>query len=158
MKKLFYVLVSVLFSFTMYGQAANVRLITKDMSFELRGDTLFSTTGLKLFVGQTVIAGTGAAGDGYYRFVTSSKAAIKPSIWGQDRRYEYAIENHISPEKSRAEVRQFFLPGDSLSIARIVWWKNSKPNFYLVWLTDGDKKFACDIKAALCFGELLLKP
>ena len=65
--------------------------IHDEMTFEWKGDTLYSTTGLKLYVGQQLMIGKPSGIDGYFRSVISKKAAIVPSIWGQDKRYENAI-------------------------------------------------------------------
>lgn len=123
---------------------------------QLRNDTLYSSTGSKFFIGQQLTIGQSAGADGYYRSITSRHAAIVPSIWGQDKRYEYAIENHVSGSKSREIVKQQFKPGKIVTIKSIGLWKNSKPNFYLVWLSYDNEAYACDIQFAIALKELLL--
>lgn len=125
-------------------------------SYQLKGDTLFSSTGFKFYIGQQLVIGNPAGQDGYYRSITF-KAAIVPSIWGQDKRYDHAIENHVNVKKSREGVKQFLLPGNSVTIKGIYLWKNSKPNFYLVSLASGAEKFDCDLQFALSLKELLLQ-
>ena len=124
-------------------------------SFQLKGDTLYSSTGLKFFIGKQLIIGNPASEDGYYRSIVY-KTAIVPSIWGQDKRYDHAIENHVNVKKSREGVKQFLVPGKSVTIKGIGLWKNSKPNFYLVSLASGSEVFGCDIQFALSLRELSL--
>ena len=124
-------------------------------SYQLKGDTLFSDTGLKFFKGQQLIIGNPAGEDGYYRSIIY-KTAIVPSIWGQDRRYDHAIENHVNVKKSREGVKEFLVPGKLVTIKGIGLWKNSKPNFYIVSLASGSEVFSCDIQFALSLKELSL--
>lgn len=124
-------------------------------SFQLKNDTLYSSTGLKFFRGQQLIIGNPAGDDGYYRSIIY-KSAIVPSIWGQDKRYDHAIENHVNVKKSREGVKQFLIPGKSVTIKGIGLWTNSKPNFYLVTLASETEVFGCDIQFALSLKELLL--
>ena len=131
-------------------------LVTTDNeSFQLKGDTLFSSTGLKFYRGQQLIIGNPAGEDGYYRSIIY-KTAIVPSIWGQDKSYDHAVENHVNVKKSREGVKQLLVPGNSVTIRGIGIWKNSKPNFYLVSLASGSEVFGCDIQFALSLKELSL--
>jgi len=131
-------------------------LVTADNeSYQLKGDTLFSSTGLKFYLGQQLIIGNPAGEDGYYRSMIY-KTAIVPSIWGQDRRYDHAIENHVDKKKSREAVKKFMVPGNSVTIKGIGLWKNSKPNFYIVSLASGSEVIGCDIQFALALKELSL--
>lgn len=124
-------------------------------SWQLKNDTLYSSTGLKFFSGQQLIIGNPAGENGYYRSVIY-KSAVVPSIWGQDKRYDHAIENHIDVRKSREGVKRLWIPGKSVTIRYMGLWKNSKPNFYLVSLVSGDEVFACDLQFAVSLKELLL--
>jgi hypothetical protein len=124
-------------------------------SLQLKNDTLYSSTGLKFFKGQQLIIGTPMGGDGYYRSIIY-KTAIVPSIWGQDKRYDHAIENHVNVKKSKEGVKRFLVSGKSLTIKGISLWKNSKPNFYLVSLASDAEVFGCDIQFALALKELSL--
>jgi hypothetical protein len=116
------------------GSAFDVVTVDNE-SFQLKNDTLYSSTGLKFFRGQQLIVGNPAGEDGYYRSIIY-KTAIVPSIWGQDKRYDHAIENHVNVNKSREGVKQFLVPGKSVIIKEIGLWKNSRPNFYLVSLAS----------------------
>ena len=71
------------------------------MTFAIKNDSLVSNTGLKFFVGQKLTIGKPSGEDGYFRSIIHKSAAIVPSIWGQDSRYPYAIENHVNKKKSR---------------------------------------------------------
>lgn len=130
--------------------------ITEEMTFEWKKDTLYSSTGLKFYQGKKLVVGNPAGDDGYYRSIIARNAAIVPSIWGQDRRYDHAIENHVNVKKSRELVLKSMIPGDSLTIKGIGLWKESKPNFYLVRIATASESFLCDIKFALLLEELLL--
>lgn len=125
-------------------------------SFQQRNDTLYSSTGLKFFKGQRLIVGNPAGADGFYRSIVY-KTAIVPSIWGQDRRYDHAIENHVNDRKSREGVKKFLVPGRSVTIKAIGLWKNSKPNFYLISLASEAEVFGCDLQFALSLKELSLE-
>lgn len=124
-------------------------------SLQLKNDTLYYSTGLKFFIGQELVIGNPAGEDGYYRSIIY-KTAIVPSIWGQDRRYDHAIENHVNVKKSREGVKQLLVPGNSVTVKGIGLWKNSKPNFYLVSLVSNSEVFSCDIQFALSLKELSL--
>ena len=162
MKKLFTILLAssfiVFFCNTVYGQTKNDSLINSKTTLELKNDTLFSDTGLNFFVGQKLIIGNAAGESGYYRSIIDKNAAIVPSIWGQDMRYENAIENHVNKKKSREKVKSSLVPGDLLTIKGIGFCKTGKPHFYLVSLSSGSDTFNCDIKLALILKELLLHP
>ena len=162
MKKLFTILLAssfiVFFCNTVYGQTKNDSLINGKTTLELKNDTLFSDTGLKFFVGQKLIIGNAAGESGYYRSVIHKNAAIVPSIWGQDMRYENAIENHVNKKKSREKVKSSLVPGSLVTIKGIGFCKTGKPHFYLVSLSSDTDSFNCDIKLALILKELLLHP
>lgn len=129
---------------------------TDNESYQLKGDTLFSSTGLKLYKGQKLVIGNPAGQDGYYRSIIY-KTAIVPSIWGQDKRYDHAIENHVNVEKSREGVKRLLGAGSLVTIKEIGLWKNSKPNFYIVSLTSGSDVFVCDLQFALSLKEISLQ-
>jgi hypothetical protein len=128
------------------------------MKLVLKNDTLFSHTGLKIFVGKKLIIGNAAGDEGYYRSIIYKNAAIVPTIWGQDMRFENAIENHVNKKKSREKVKSSLVVGGFLTIKRIVFSKAAKPQFYLVSLSSGSDSFNCDVKLALLLKELLLEP
>jgi hypothetical protein len=128
------------------------------MRFELKDDTLYSSTGLKIFVGQKLIIGNASGEEGQYRSIISNKAAIVPSIWGQDKRYENAIENYVDSKKNKEKLRKFLVPGIPLTIKGIVLSKTGKPHFYMVGLSSDSERCQADIKLALVLGELLLQP
>jgi len=138
-----------------YGQTTTNSSINGGMAFELKNDTLYSNTGLKFFIDQKLIIGNASGEAGYYRSITYKNAAIVPSIWGQDMRYENAIENHVNKKKSREKVKSAVLPGNYLTIKKIGLWKSSKPNFYLVSLSSDTDSYQCDLRLALLLKELL---
>jgi len=128
------------------------------MTLELKNDTLFSSTGLKFYIGQKLIIGNAAGQDGQYRSIISKKAAVVPSIWGQDERYENAIENYVDSKKNKAKVKATLIPGNILTIKRLGFSKTGKPHFYFVSLISDSYGYSCDIKLALLLKELLLQP
>lgn len=127
------------------------------MTLERKGDTLYSNTGLKFYAGQTLIVGEPAGEDGYFRSIVHKSAALVPSIWGQDPRYPYAIENHVNKKKSREKVKSNVIPGNQVVIKKIGYSKTSKPYFYAVSFSSGSEDFYCDIKFALLLKELVLQ-
>jgi hypothetical protein len=136
------------------GRAFDVVTVDNE-SFQLKNDTLYSSNGLKFYRGQKLIIGGPAGNEGYYRSIIY-KAAVVPSIWGQDTRYDHAIENHVNVKKSKEGVKQLLVPGNSVTIRGMDLWKNSKPNFYLVSLASGSQVFSCDLQFALSLKELSL--
>jgi len=155
--KVFRLFLIVFVTETTFGQTNNETLIKDDMTFELKNDTLYSSTGLKLFVGQQLIIGNASGEEGQFRSIISTKAAIVPSIWGQDKRYENAIENYVDSKKSKEKLRQFLVVGNSLTIKGIDLSKTGKPHFYMVLLSSETGACKADIKLALRLGELSLK-
>jgi hypothetical protein len=145
-------------SASLHGQNIADTLIKKDMTLEIRNDTLFSSTGLKFFDGQKLIIGKPAGENGQYRSIISGKAAIVPSIWGQNKRYENAIENYVDSKKNKEKVKASLIPGNLLIIKKIFYSKTGKPFFYEANLFSDDFKYNCDIKLALLLKELLLQP
>ena len=91
---------------SVHGQTNIDSLINSGMTLELKNDTLFSNTGLKFFVGQKLIIGNASGEAGQYRSIISKKAAIVPSIWGQDKRFENAIENYVDSRKNKEKVKK----------------------------------------------------
>jgi hypothetical protein len=148
---------TVLIATTIYGQTREGNLNNDEPTFELRGDTLHSTTGLKIFVGQQLTIGEPSGIDGHYRSIISKKAAIVPSIWGQNKRYENAIENYVDSKKNKAKLTKFLLSANSLTIKAIGLSKTGKPHFYMVLLSSDTGECKADIKLALRLKELLLK-
>jgi hypothetical protein len=149
---------SVFFCNSVFGQTNTDSLINGGITLELKNDTLFSNTGLKFFVGQKLIIGNASGEAGQYRSIISKKAAIVPSIWGQNKRFENAIENYVDSKKNKEKVKNSLIPGNSLTIKRIGLWKESKPHFYIVSLSSDLDGYSCDIKLALILKELLLQP
>ncbi|MBL0183936.1 MAG: hypothetical protein IPP96_17275 [Chitinophagaceae bacterium] len=146
-----------LFSLSLFGQKSSDALITFNMSPDLIGDTLFFSTGLKIFIGQKLITGNPAGDAGQFRSIVSKKAAIVPSIWGQDMRYEHAIENYVDSKKNKEKVKKYLIPGTLLTVTKISYPKTGKPYFYLVSLSSDTDGYNCDIKFALLLKELMLE-
>lgn len=141
-----------------YGQTGADSLINDQMVFNLENDTLYSNTGLKFFEGKQLVIGEAAGDEGYFRSIIHRKTALVPSIWGQDMRYEYAIENHVNKKKSREKVKSTLQSGNLLTIKRISYNKTAKPHFYMLTLKTDAEEFFCDIRFALLLKELLLQP
>ena len=150
---LFFILFSCI---SLYGQTNDDTPTNDNMRFTLIDDTLFSNTGLKLVIGQKLTIGNAGGEKGEYRSIISKKAAIVPSIWGQDGRYENAIENYVDSKKNKEKVKASLIPGNILTIKKIGFWTNSKPHFYVVYLSSDTDGYNCDIKLALNLKELLL--
>jgi hypothetical protein len=148
----------VCFCSSVFGQTNLDSLINDRMTIELKNDTLFSDAGLKFFVGQKLIIGNAAGEEGQYRSIISRKAAIVPSIWGQDKRFENAIENYVDSKKNKEKVKKSLIPGNLLTVKRISFSKAGKPHFYIVYLASDSDGYNCDIKLALILKELLLQP
>jgi hypothetical protein len=110
------------------------------------------------FVGQKLIIGNGSGEGGQYRSIISKKAAIVPSVWGQDKRYENAVENYVDSRKSKEKLRKILIPGNSLTIKAIGFIKTGRPHFYMVTLAADGEGCKADIKLALVLGELFLQP
>jgi hypothetical protein len=154
-----YILVFIVLSpVLLYAQTNGDKLINKSTTFEFKDDTLSSGTGIKLFIGQKLIIGNAAGEAGQYRSVVSKKAALVPSIWGQDMRYENAIENYVDSKKNKEKLKKSLITGNLLTITKITFSKTGKPYFYLVSLSSDTDGFNCDIKLALILKELLLLP
>ena len=141
-----------------HAQTNTDSLINGRMTFEFKNDTLFSNTGLKLFVGQKLVIGNASGEAGQYRSIISKKAAIVPSIWGQDKRFENAIENYVDSKKNKEKVKTSLIPHNLLTIRGIGFSKTGKPYFYIVSLSSDSDGYSCDIKLALLLKELLLQP
>jgi hypothetical protein len=156
--KVFLLFLIVLATMRTFGQTSSESLIKDDMTFELKNDTLYSSTGLKLFVGQQLTIGQPSGMDGHFRSIISKKAAIVPSIWGQDKRYENAIENYVDSKKNKEKLKSFLLSVKSLIIKGIGLSKTGKPYFYMVLLSSDTGECKADIKLALKLNELLLNP
>ena len=153
-----YTLVTMMFyTFSMYAQTNNRELINNNTTFEFKNDTLFASTGFKIFIGQKFTIGSPTGEAGLYRSIISKKAAIVPSIWGQDKRYENAIENYVDSKKNIEKVKKSLIPGNTLTITRIFFSKSGKPYFYIASLSSDTDGYNCDIKLALILNELLLQ-
>lgn len=147
----------ILLSGMLLGQTKPDTLVSRDMTLELKKDTLFFSSGLKLFAGQKLIIGKASGDAGKFRSIISKKAAIVPSVWGQDKRFENAIENYVDSEKNKEKVKKSLISGNLLTIKKISFSKTAKPYFYLVYLSSDTDDYNCDIKLALTLQELLLE-
>lgn len=140
------------------AQISGDEMINKNTTVEFKNDTLFYSNGLQLFIGKKLIIGNPAGEGGHYRSIISKKAAIVPSIWGQDMRYENAIENYVDSKKNKEKIKKSLIPGNLLTITKISFPKTGKPYFYLVSLSSGIDSYNCDVQLALILKELLLQP
>jgi hypothetical protein len=140
------------------GQSSVAPLIDDHTVFTLRNDTLYSNDGIKLFAGQKLIIGTPSGDAGQYRSIISRKAAIVPSIWRQDPRYENAIENYVDTKKNKEKLKNSLIPGNLLTIQKIILEKTGRPHFYLAVLSSDSIDCKCDITLALALKEILLQP
>lgn len=152
------VLTIILIGGFVYGQDKGDSLINNEVSFKLEGDTLYASNDLKLFSGKKLIVGNPSTSGGQYRSIVSNKAAIVPSIWGQDRRFENAIENYVDSKKNKERLRDLLKPGTVLTIDKISVSRTGRPHFYMVTLSSDKGICRADIKLALVLGELLLQP
>ena len=148
----------VFYSVILYGQSNTDSFINSGMTLVLKNDTLFSNTGLKFFKGQKLIIGNAANVSGQYRSIVSTGAAIVPSIWGQDKRYENAIENNIDSKKNKDKLRKSLIRGTVVTIRKIHFSTTGRPHFYLVNISSDSDSYSCDLKLALKLKELLLQP
>ena len=156
--KLIFLIVSVLITTISYGQTNADNKSNNEISTTLKGDTLYSSDGQIYFVGQQLTVGEPSNKDGYFRSILSKKAAIVPSIWGQDKRYENSIENYVDSKKNREKLIQFLKSVKSLTIKKILKSKTGKPYFYMVILSSDTEECKADIQLAIKLRELLLKP
>lgn len=128
---------------------------------ELKGDTLVTTTGLKIYVGQKLLIGKPSRPDGLFRSIISSKAAIVPNIWGRKNRgYENDIENYVDTKKAKEKLKNELIPGVTVTIKKISLIGNvNKYHYYMVILSpeSGSDYYRTDILFALEINELLLK-
>lgn len=113
----FYLITLLAISSIGYGQQDADTLRNKSLLYDLKNDTLFDHHGGKIFVGQTLTLGNGATGNGKYRSIISKWAAIVPTIWGPDSRYENEIENHVDNKKGKASLLEL-TPGWPLTIKK----------------------------------------
>jgi hypothetical protein len=140
-----------------YGQQDADTLWNKSLLYDLKNDTLYDHHGGKIFVGQTLILGNNATGTGKYRSIISKWAAIVPSIWGPDRRYENEIENYVDNKKGKASLL-YLTPGLPLTIKKIVLTGNRKyTRYYMVLLSTATNEYRADIALALRLRELLVQ-
>lgn len=162
MKKIFFftffILQSVFYFTSTFAQSTSENSISNTVPFQLKNDTLYSNTGMKIVVGQEIYIGKACGYGEEYRSIISSKAAIVPSIWGQDKRFENAVENYVDSKKNKARLKQFLVTGKPLTIKKIILSKSGKPYFYLVSLYSDSGECKADIQLALSLGELLLRP
>ncbi len=146
------------FPISLYAQTSSNEIIDKNTTVEFINDTLFFSNGLRLYIGQKLVVGNAAGELGQFRSIISKKAALVPSIWGQNMRYENAIENYEDSKKNKEKVKKSLIPGVLLIITKIVFQKTGKPYCYLVSLSSETDDYKCDIKLALILKELSLQP
>ena len=156
--KLIFLVLTVLTATTSHGQTKEDNTNNNEISSTLKGDTLYAAEGLKFFIGQQLTVGDPSGIDGHFRSIISKKAAIVPSIWGQDKRYENAIENYVDSKKNKERLTQFLISAKSLTVKKIIMAKTGKPYFYMVLLSSDTEECKADIQLALKLKELLLKP
>ncbi|MBC7937644.1 MAG: hypothetical protein H7Y86_20025 [Rhizobacter sp.] len=145
------------FSSSVKAQSNGDSLFNHQTILELKNDTLYYGNGIKFYTGQQLLIGKAAGSAGYYRSIIHKKAALVPSIWGQDKNYDHAIENHVNKKKSREIVRKTVVEGNLVTITKIFFSKTAKPYFYMASLSSGQEGFNCDITLALILKELVLQ-
>ncbi len=128
---------------------------------ELKGDTLVTSTGLKIYVGQKLTIGKPARPDGLFRSIISSKAAIVPNIWGRKNRgYENDIENYVDTKKGKEKIKNELIIGLTATIKKISLIGNTnKYHYYMAILSieSGSDYYRTDILFAFKINELLLQ-
>ena len=141
---------------SVYGQSNVDPLIANDAKYELRNDTFFLNSGLKISIGQKLITGNGAGINGQYRSIISDYAAVVPRIWGKNPNYENDIENHVDDKRGRKQMKEL-TSGQYFTIKKILLAGNKKKyHYFLAFLSSHKYNYKCDIVLALNLGELLL--
>ncbi len=152
-KVLFYIL----FLLTVSSSIANGQTLGADAKqYELKNDTLFSASGIKIFSGQKLQLGNATGYNGLYRSIISKWAAVVPRIWGKNPNFENDIENHVDNKKGKASLKKL-IPGQFYTVGkiRLMGYKN-KYHYYLVTLVSDAGEYKADISLALQLRELLL--
>lgn len=127
--------------------------ITKNTKFELVNDTLISSSGLKIYLGQKFILGNGVRANGRYRSIISKYAALVPNIWGGNNGYEYLIENYVDNKKGRKQL-EALATGQVFTLGKIVKTGKKEFQFYITSLSSDTNDYRCDILLALRLKEL----
>jgi hypothetical protein len=139
-----------------HGQKNIDKTTNSEILPTLRDDTLYIDETQKIYVGQQLNVGEPSGANGQFRSIISKKAAIVPSIWGQDKRYEYAIENYVDSKRNKEKLTIFLQSAKSLTIKKIKMAKIGKPYFYLIVLSSETEECSADIELALKLKELSL--
>ena len=154
---IFLVFICIVNHLSLFSQQGNDTLINESLVFKLKKDTLFGSTGLKLWVGQKLNLGKPSGQGLRYRSIISLKAAIVPSIWGQNKKFDYAIENYTDDKKNKVKLQEILATSSSFVIQKIVFSKSAKPHFYMVILSSDAGACKADIKFALVQKELIVE-
>ncbi len=125
-------------------------------NFELRGDTLISPAGLKIYPGQKCTLGAGAGPNGSYRSIISKYAALVPNIWGGNNGYQFLIENYVDNKKGQKQL-QALTSGQTVTIGKITKTGTKQFRFYLTTLHFEADDYRSDILLALQLKELVLE-
>jgi len=160
-RRLHFLVSMMLFASCLNAQSGIDSLASDSRQAELKGDTLATSAGLKIYVGQKLIIGKPARPDGLFRSIISSKAAIVPNIWGRKNRgYENDIENYVDTKKDKEKIKNELIPGFTVTIKKISLIGNpNKYHYYMAILSpeSGSDYYRTDILFAFKINELLLK-
>lgn len=137
---------------------------SRDTVYTLVGDTLFTNTGIRIVVGQSLTVGKGSDENGWYASM-SFKSPFNWSLWlFRDKE----LNNSTNPsrvdaawERERYKLRDYFYEGDSVLVKKIRKKGNKKYGYwYAVYIKTykfPKAKFICNIKLAIKNREIIIK-
>ena len=133
-------------------------------TFTYADDTIYSSKGYKIFVGQHVIAGKGSGEEGRYKYISFKSPFAFPLIFLRNTEIRQDIDYRNDPNlRDQDKVKEALVPGSTLTIRKIkVMAKHKKWQYYRVHLWDGSSslsnKYQCDIISALNAHEVSITP
>jgi hypothetical protein len=146
-----------------FGQAVSDSTAQSDTTFTLKDDTLFSSKGFNICVGQKFIIGKGSGEEGRYQSISFKSPLAFPLIFLRKTQIESNTDYQDNPSDfDQDQVKASLIPGQLLIVKKIKLIGHvRKWHIYRVYLYDDTPswryKYICDIETALKWNELLIK-
>ncbi len=138
---------TILFFATLFSMAISNAQVTDSTLPRIVKDTLFTTSGYKIVVGQDINIGTGATPDGDFKFIRKNSSGFGTMM---------VMTDNNSYNKSQLSLPRN-MAGHKGKVAKIVTRGSKKIGFtYEPLITFGSGRYEIDVDNAIASGEIIV--
>lgn len=147
-----------------FAQSSKDTVYAGDVGWWLQDDTLRSSQGVVIYVGEALYAGQGSAESGRYKTVGFKSSMAFPLMFMRGTQISQNSDYQADNSSFDADkVKESFSPGTKLTVHRIRnRGRGKKWHYFELYLWDGKSgavalKYRCDIAHAIQLGEVVAR-